>query len=191
MPPVKFSTEHGQTAPVRKVHGSEYTDAQWKALPGLKQTTPKLKLGAARSEFVNKVLLPDGTISTDTAIYDKIVAATLQHDVDDKTRLASFVSGVQDRILTDELTLAEKRELHDLRYWAKHNQNAEFIDHWKQERFLFIVDANLIPRIYFQCVTPTNIDIEYVNDAEDPHFAERSGLREQFKLDGMIRRGEI
>lgn len=68
MPPARFLPNTKTFAP------GDLTDAQYKALDGLKQTTPALKKGAARPEFVNKVLLADGTLSDNL---DAVRAAAL------------------------------------------------------------------------------------------------------------------
>lgn len=178
MPPVKFNTSHPQTDVVRAQHKSEYTDAQWRALASVKQTTPALKFGAARNEFVNKVMWPDGSVNDDL---DTVRKATRQHDADDVTALETFTSTRQDAILRGTLSRQEQMQLRDLQYWANHSQIDELEDHIAQNRFLFIVDANAVTRIYFQCVTPDNPDIEYVNDAEDPTFAQRQARRDAFE----------
>ena len=116
MPPVRFAP--GTKSPATP---SDYTDAQWAALTGVKQTTPKLKYGAARPEFVNRVMLPDGSISDDLA---PVRAAAATQDVRESGNLSELES------------------------------------HIAQGRFLFIVDADLVPRIYFQCAVPGNPDVE-------------------------------
>lgn len=115
-------------APVRFLPGtkspaspSDYTDAQYRALEAVKQTTPPLKFGAARPEFVNHAMLADGSIVSDLT---PIAAAAATQRANEPGNL-------------DEL-------------------NA----HIAEGRFLFIVDCDLIPRIYFQCHTGNNPDVE-------------------------------
>jgi hypothetical protein len=116
MPPVRYAPgTKSQRSP------SEYTDAQYAALEGVKQTVPRLKLGAARPEFANKVMLADGSISEDLEAVR--VAAAKQ----------------------------DPREAGNIQ---------ELDAHIAQNRFLFIVDVDLVPRIYFQCATPGNPDVE-------------------------------
>lgn len=186
MPPVKFATPDAQSPALAAVHRSEYTDAQWRALDRVKQTSPALKLGAARNEFVNKVMLHDGTISDDL---DDIRRATVQADKDDLVRLEEFTRTHRDDILKGTLDRELRPQLTDLQYWANHSQTNELEEHIEQKRFLFIVDANKVVRIYFQCVTEDNPDIEYANDAEDPTFHKRIARRNSFNAERLIRGG--
>jgi hypothetical protein len=158
MPPVKYApgTKSASTP-------SEYTDAQWNALEALKQTEPKLKFGAARPEFMNKIMLIDGTLNDD---HDAVKAACAAADAADIVRLNEFLSANGDAVLHDTLDAAQRRELVNLRHHAKHNLVEEFEDHVNQQRFLFIVDADLVPRIYFQCAVPENPDVELADDAD-------------------------
>lgn len=60
MPPVRFLPgTHSPGTP------SVYTDAQWAAMNAVYQTELRLRYRAAKPEFVNKVMLADGSISTD------------------------------------------------------------------------------------------------------------------------------
>lgn len=181
MPPVKYA--EGTKSPGTP---SEYTDAQWKALERVKQTTPRLKYGAARAEFVNKVMLPDGTISDDL---EAIRVATMKHDDDDLKRLDSFTAEHRDDILRGRLTPGLRAQLTDLQYWANHSQVGELEDHIAQQRFLLIVDANNVVRIWFQCVTPDNPDIDFLNPDEDPDAARRQAARDSFEAARVARGG--
>jgi hypothetical protein len=107
--------ERGNLAP------GDFTDAQYEALEGLKQTNPPLKFGAARPEFVNQFLLADGTLSTDRDAVSKAAAN-------------------QSPVETGNL-------------W-------ELNAHLAENRFLIVVDCDLVPRCYFQCATPGNPDVE-------------------------------
>lgn len=185
MPPVKYAAG-AQSPAIAAVHRSEYTDAQWRALPALKHTTPPLVAGAARTEFVNHVLLADGTISTDL---DAVREATTAHDAQDTKRLDAFVAAHTDQILSNTLSRDVQRTLADLRYWAGHSQSDELADAIAQNRFLFIVDDNLVPRIYFQCVTPDNPEIAYVNPSDDPSFAQRQSARDSHEAARLARGG--
>jgi len=135
---------------------SIYTDAQWRALPNLFVKDRELLYNAARAEFVNKVLLPDGTVSEDLA---PLRAATSQADQDDLARLTKFTSARQEDILRGKLTTAEQLELRDLQYWANHSQAEELESHLAQQRFLLVVDANNVVHIWFQCAVDHNPDV--------------------------------
>lgn len=152
MPPARF-------LPGAKSLGtpSDYTDAQWKALEGVKQKTPKLRFGAARPEFMNQVMLADGSISTDL---EAVRAAAAAADVGDKSALEQFLAANKDAIVADTLPVKEKELLVRLRSAAAHNLVDELEAMIAEERFLFIVDVDLVPRIYFQCAVPGNPDVE-------------------------------
>jgi hypothetical protein len=186
MPPVKFHDTHPRTPEVQREHGSEYTDAQWRALPRVKHTSPPLKRGAARNEFVNQVMLPDGTIGDHL---EMVRQATREHDEEDIKRLDAFIAEHHDGVLRGNLSREDQFTLRDLQYWANHSQSDELEDHITQNRFLFIVDANAVVRIYFQCVTADNPDIEYENDADDPTFAQRDANRQQLAIARLERGG--
>src|SRR5689334_22873920 len=68
---------------------SDYTDAQYKALDKLKQTTPALLYGAARPEFANKVLLADGSVSDDLNAVRQACAAA---EADNREQLRQFMA---------------------------------------------------------------------------------------------------
>lgn len=142
---------------------SDYTDAQYAALEKLKHTAPKLKYGAAKKDYVNRVLLPDGKISKDL---DAVRKAIAKAETADRAELDAFLKENQAAIVKDELTPEQRQRLVNLRENARHRLGDEFEEHIRQKRFLFIVDAELIPRIYFQCFTgvksgkPLNPDLE-------------------------------
>lgn len=136
---------------------SDYTDAQWKALDGVKQKDPPLRLGAARPEFANKVMLPDGTISDDLGAVRAGIAAAMAAD---RNALAAFTAAHTSAIVDDTLTPAQRQQLIRLRADAKHPLGDEFEDAVAQGRFLFIVDVDFVPRIYFQAAVPGNPDVE-------------------------------
>lgn len=136
---------------------SEYTDKQYKALDKLKQLDPPLKLGAARAEFANKILLVDGTLSSDL---DAMRAAVAAEQAEDRTTLRAFQTEHTQAILDDTLAPELKPRYTDLRTWGNHDWLAEVDDSIAQGRFLFVVDARMTPRIYFQCAVPGNPDVE-------------------------------
>lgn len=181
MPPVNYGSH-------KKSPGtpSEYTDAQYQALNALKQRTPSLVYGAARNEFVNHVLRADGTIDTDLSV---VRAALVQADQDDVTRLNAFTAQHKDDILRGTLSKDLLIELRDLQFWANHSQTDEFDDHVAQQRFLFVVDVDFIPRIYFQCVTPTNPDIEFVDPTQDPDHSTRQAAKDALVAARIARGG--
>lgn len=129
---------------------SDYTDKQYAALEGLKCKDPELRFGAARQEFVNHVLLADGTISDDLkAVGAACVAAQTAY----KAALQEFIQKHQEDILQDTLTDEGKMVHARLKSAARHALLDEFEAAVQQNRFLFIVDIDLVPRIYFQCFT--------------------------------------
>ena len=124
MPSIRY--EPGTKSP--KTPGL-FTDQQWAALGALKETATKLRYGAARAEFVNKVLLADGTVSDNL---DPVRVAAAMQRPDEPGNLA------------------------------------ELQDALAQRRFLLVVDADMVPRTYFQCFVPNNPDVEVVGAAPLP-----------------------
>jgi hypothetical protein len=152
MPPVNYGTQtKSATTP------SEYSDAQYAALEGVKQRTPALKFGAARPEFANKIMLVDGTISDNL---DAVRAALPAAEQKDRAAFAAFKQQHADAVLNDTIAPELMAQFVTLRDLARHSRIDEFEDHVGQARFLFIVDADLVPRIYFQSAVPGNPDVE-------------------------------
>lgn len=118
-----------------------YTKEQLETLETLKHEG--LRLGAARAEYVNHVLAPDGSVSSETgsmqASVREIMADLLAGDTSDPELLAAATS------------LAIKGK--------------EIEAHIAENRFLFVVSENCIPLIYFQCAVPGNPDVEEMNPA--------------------------
>jgi hypothetical protein len=115
--------------------GLLYTEEQLASLEKMKQKG--LELGAARKEFVNHILCPDGTVISD-------VKTMLKHASDRVAELLADAGGDAAK-LRAAANAADKR--------------GEIEDHIAQNRFLFVVDENMTPVIYFQCATPGNPDV--------------------------------
>lgn len=100
--------------------GSSYTQEQYAMLEAtIKQ--PGLQLGAAKAQYVNKTLCPDGTVVDDLDALREAAAESEEH--------------------------AEHLEAH--------------ID---ERRFLFVVNEEGVPVVFFQCAVPGNPDVpEMVN----------------------------
>ena len=111
-----------------------YSEQQRAALETMKQDG--LELGAARPEFVNKTLNPDG--STGDA------AAIVTRAQDDLARILATEPKTPDVLRA--ATRASERV-------------AEIQDHIAQNRFLFVLDDAFLPLIYFQCAVPGNPDV--------------------------------
>lgn len=106
-----------------------YTTEQLAAIETMKH--PGLKLGAARAEFVNRVLLPNGKVSKDL--------------------------NAMRNAITNALAAAVKAE--DYRGAAVVRDKAvELEDHIAQKRFLFVMGDDEQPLIYFQCYVDGNPD---------------------------------
>jgi hypothetical protein len=132
---------------------SEYTDAQYKALDALKE--PGLKYGMARTEFANKVLLADGTISTDLK---SVQVATKNADDADTAAWRAFRMEHADEILDGTLDPELKAQLQDLRYHGVKQLTKELDEHIDSGKFLIVVDADLVARIYFPIVDEQHPD---------------------------------
>jgi hypothetical protein len=97
-------------------------------VPSIKQEG--LELGAARAEFVNHLLLPDGTIedtAADMLANAREAVTTALTEGGDVVNAAAALRAI-------ELHLAEAR-------------------------FLFVVDETLAPLIFFQCAVAGNPDV--------------------------------
>lgn len=111
-----------------------YTKEQLAAIEEMKQEG--LQDGAARAEFANHTLAADGTVSSDT---DTMLSAV-------RNSVASILSSGTDPENMEKATAASRKV-------------REVEQHLEQERFLFVLDAEGIPQIYFQCATPGNPDV--------------------------------
>lgn len=142
---------------------SDYTDAQWAAVQELLHTKPKLRFNAARKEYVNSVLLANGKISKDLAA---VRDAAVKADADDKAAYHAFVKALEPEIALDDLSPELRKQYVNLKSEARHSITDELEDAIAQQRFLLVVDAARVPRIYFQCFTgvkggkPLNPDLE-------------------------------
>jgi hypothetical protein len=92
---------------------------------------------AARPEFVNHVIHPDGTVSTDTA---PMIAAA-------ERAIAEALTGDPTNPATYERATAASRKVQ------------EIVSHIAARRFVFLVDANYLPTTYLQAATPENVDL--------------------------------
>lgn len=145
---------------------SSYTAEQLAALETMKDRT--YTLGIARAEFVNQVLAPDGSLSTDV---EPMRAAV-------RESLSDLLAGD----LTDPDTLeSAKRAAERVR---------ELADHLGQQRFLFVVDAELQPIVYFQCATAENPDLPAIVEDHEAHAAhlEEVGARITATIEDAHRR---
>jgi hypothetical protein len=155
MPPVNYgSFTKSATTP------SEYTDAQYAALDALKE--PGLKYGMARAEFANKVLLPDGTISDDL---DAVRSATKAADEMDTANWRAFRTQHADEILDGTLRPELRAQLQDLRYHGVKELARELDEHIAANKFLIVVDADSVARIYFPVVDESHPDYERIAPA--------------------------
>lgn len=114
---------------------SSYTAEQLAALETMKDRA--YTLGIARAELANTVLHPDGTTSDDvtTVINAAREALAALLAVEPKTAAT----------LRDATVAAARIE--------------EIVDHVAQHRFLFVVDAQGLPVVYFQCAVDENPDL--------------------------------
>jgi hypothetical protein len=120
--------------PVIGAYGS-YTAEQLATLETMKDRS--YTLGIARAEFMNTILNPDGSTSGD--IEAMVEAARAQ--------LAGILAGE----LTDPATLAKAKIAAE---FVK-----EVVDHVKQNRFLFVVNTDNLPVVYFQTAVDGNPDL--------------------------------
>lgn len=152
MPPVNYGSHKKSPATP-----SEYTDAQYAALDGLKE--PGLRYGMARAEFANKVLLADGTISDDL---EAVRAATRAADQADTDAWQAFRAQHTDAILDGTLDPALRGQMQDLRYHGVRPLGAELDAHIDAGKYLIVADADNVARIYFPVVDPDHPDYQVV-----------------------------
>lgn len=141
---------------------SEYTDLQYKALDKITKTDRPLRLRAARPEYMNHILLPDGTISAD--VQAMLTAVEKQQKID-RDAFVSFQKENTQAILDDALSPDLRQTYIELKQWGNHDWLTEVTSAIQESRFLFVVDANMTPRIYFQCDVPNNPDVEPLEPA--------------------------
>lgn len=122
---------------------SSYTAEQLTALERMKDRA--YTLGIARTEFVNQVLRPDGSTS------------------DDITGVVEAVKAVLTDVLSGDLTDPAQFE----KGKAAAEKVKEVVDHIEQGRFLFVVDVDRRPAVYFQCVAAHNPDLPAELDRDD------------------------
>jgi hypothetical protein len=139
---------------------SEYTDAQYKALDALKE--PGLRYGMARTEFANKVLLADGTISDDL---ESVRSATKAADDADTAAWKTFREQHADAILDGTLDPALRTQLQDLRYHGVRPLARELDEHIESGKFLLVVDADKVIHTYFPVVDESHPDYERTSTA--------------------------
>lgn len=143
MPKLKAGT------PVGAGPYSSYTAEQLEAIEGMKH--PAYVLGIADKQYVNKVLHPDGTLSDDLqAVIDAVREKFVEASTVAQEAMAGF--GEFDGATAEEL----QKALGDARLWAGKVEELE--DHIGQKRFLFTVDQDCMPMVYFQCAVEGNPD---------------------------------
>lgn len=132
---------------------SSYTAEQLEALEEMKDT--KYALGIAQSKYVNHVLHPDGSVTKDVSGLERSVKATLKE----------HLSGD----LTDPDVLGKAQ--------AVARKAQEVSDHIAQKRFLFVVNNEGEPVVYFQCATKDNPDLPAHATDEDRATLEEARTR--------------
>lgn len=159
-----------------------FTDAQYRALDALKETDTKLLRGAARGHFVNQVLLADGTVRG-VDVLESVRSAAAKAERVDQAELRKFTAEHQAEILADSLTPELRRDLVNLRTAAAYRRVEELEDSLAQQRFLIVVDVDLVPHTYFQCFTglddkgrPKNPDVDLFEPPKGGLFARLKGL---------------
>jgi hypothetical protein len=123
------------------------TQEQWDAFE--KALDPNAPVRAAKAEFVNHFLLPDGTIERNEEYHASMIAKA-ERDKDDAIRAAHAALDGNDP--AEALRAAEA---------AAHAtaRRGEVEDHLAQSRFLFAVDEEGMPVVYFQCAVSGNPDV--------------------------------
>lgn len=160
-----MATKHAAGTPVIGDDGKpsaeygHFTAEQLATLEKIKDRS--YKLGIAEAKYANHVLLPDGTISKDTASLDAAVRAAHK------------------KALEGDLTKPDV-----LQNAAKHAAKMqEVTDHLAQKRFLFIVNEAGEPIVYFQCATAKNPDLPKKATAKDAADVEETKTRLQGLID--------
>jgi hypothetical protein len=110
-----------------------YTQEQRDTLETMKDRA--YALGIARAEFANHLLHPDGTVSDDPELM--LTAA--------RELVRNFAAAGSSKDLRMAAALAQKVE--------------EIEEHITQGRFLFVLDADALPVIYFQAAVSHNPDL--------------------------------
>jgi hypothetical protein len=129
-----MATKHAAGTPVTGEYDS-YTAEQLQALEEIKDRS--FALGIAPAKYANHVLLPNGKIVKDVASLEEAAAAAHKRVLSgDLTSPAVLIAAAQ--------AAAKLQEVQD---------------HIAQKRFLFVVDADGLPVVYFQTATKNNPDL--------------------------------
>jgi hypothetical protein len=120
--------------PVEGAEYGNYTIEQLTALEDMKDHS--FLYGIAKSKYVNKALLPDGTLLDDASALTGNITTALENAMKQAPTPANLQAA---------LNLATKSD--------------EINEHIAQERFLFIVNEDASRIIYFQCAVDHNPDL--------------------------------
>jgi hypothetical protein len=143
-------TRFKQGTPVVGAEYGSYTVEQLKAVEEAKERS--YTLGVARAEFVNKALLPDGSL-----INADEIGTSVSEDLANLMKEPPTAETLQ-----SALALARLSE--------------EVIDHIGQERFLFVVNDDLTRIIYFQCDVPHNPDLPALIETDEHREAQQQQI---------------
>jgi len=169
MPRLESEEKPSRLARGKKEHPSRptqvwmgsYTDEQLATLETLHDQ--KYALGIADAKYVNHVLTPDGKLSTDLD--------TVRKHIKEEVTLTSaeLLSATRETRKAARAAANKAQDLQD-----------EFEDHVEQKRFLFIVDEQGLPIVYYQTAVEGNPDLPMLKAHDTPeHRAKMEALVEE------------
>lgn len=153
-----MASKHAAGTPVTGEY-SNFTAEQLRTLEEIKDRS--YALGIAPAKYANHVLLPDGKIVKETSA------------------LASAAKAAHKEALSGDL--ADPAVL--IRASVAAAKVQEITDALAQERFLFVVNADGLPVVYFQCATSDNPDLPRKATAKDKESLAQVDVRMRELID--------
>jgi len=156
---------------------SAYTAKQYAALPALRDPRTVEGNYAARAEFANKVMAPDGTIVDNVEL---VRAATVADAADRAVRAAEASRTLADAkaaaaadpanpaLASAQVRARDAARRAEIVADQAAGEARNFQGHLDEGRFLFIVDEFARPQIYFQCAVPGNPDVHIPEKEAQP-----------------------
>jgi hypothetical protein len=143
-----------------------YTAAQSKALESMKQ--PGLVLGAVRAEYVNHALDKDGTLLSDIGLVKAAAKAAVAAR---RAELMAALDAFNADTDPDETDTSHANKVSEATKAldAAVLRHREIDAHVAEGRFLFVLDDDGAPSVYFQCAVLGNPDTDY-HDPASPEF---------------------
>jgi hypothetical protein len=143
---------------------SSYTVEQLLKLEDLKDR--RFTLGTARADVMNHVLHADGSMTTTPGGVVAAVRAALTAALKEASDLLVPVAGETEEEEVERLSKSHAASTRATDLNAKLREVNEAV---RQKRFLFIVDEDELPVVYFQCAVDGNPDLPPLVEDHEAH----------------------